>query len=202
MFLAYINDITTGASSKIRLFADDCILYRTIVNKTIYSFNQILITEVWKMGLNVSMATSDVGPLPHDTCVFCQIVSGKKDTELLYNDDQYVCFRDIRPVSQNHYLVVPIAHHPEAKYLAKEHIGMVRRMIEVGQSVLKTQGGDLEDCRMGFHWPPFTSVKHLHLHIISPVSEMSFLNKHIVYRPNSFAFVTHDWLVNRLESMS
>jgi len=155
-----------------------------------------------KLFMLIGMATSEVGPLPRDTCVFCQIVSGKKDTELLYNDDQYVCFRDIRPVSRHHYLIVPIAHHPDAKYLAKEHTGMVKRMIEVGQSVLKTQGGDLEDCRMGFHWPPFTSVKHLHLHIISPVSEMSFLNKHVVYRPNSFAFVTHDWLVNRIESMS
>ncbi|XP_076363843.1 uncharacterized protein LOC143253611 [Tachypleus tridentatus] len=30
---------------------------------------------------------------------------------------------------------------------------------------------------LGYHWPPFTSVKHLHLHIIFPVSEMSVLSK-------------------------
>ena len=29
MFLLYINDITTGISSPLRLFADDCLLYRT-----------------------------------------------------------------------------------------------------------------------------------------------------------------------------
>ena len=30
MFLLYINDIAAGISSSLRLFADDCLLYRTI----------------------------------------------------------------------------------------------------------------------------------------------------------------------------
>ena len=30
MFLLYINDIATGISSPLRLFADDCLLYRTL----------------------------------------------------------------------------------------------------------------------------------------------------------------------------
>ena len=150
------------------------------------------------------MASSNgAGPLLQDGCIFCQIAAGQKpDTELLYNDEHYVCFRDIRPASRHHFLIVPIAHHPEAKYLSQEHAGMVQQMIGVGKNVLKTQGGNMDDCRMGFHWPPFTSVKHLHLHVISPVSEMSFFSKHLVYRPNSLAFVTHDWLLNRLKTMN
>ena len=31
LFLLYVNDITDGISSEIRLFADDCILYRQIM---------------------------------------------------------------------------------------------------------------------------------------------------------------------------
>ena len=30
MFLLYVNDISTGIGSSIRLFADDCVLYRVI----------------------------------------------------------------------------------------------------------------------------------------------------------------------------
>ena len=30
MFLLYINDISVGISSSLRLFADDCVLYRII----------------------------------------------------------------------------------------------------------------------------------------------------------------------------
>jgi hypothetical protein len=32
LFLAYVNDIWRNIESKIRLFADDCILYRIILN--------------------------------------------------------------------------------------------------------------------------------------------------------------------------
>jgi len=32
LFLAYVNDICKNTESKIRLFADDCIIYRKILN--------------------------------------------------------------------------------------------------------------------------------------------------------------------------
>jgi len=32
LFLAYVNDIWRSIESKIRLFADDCIIYRKILN--------------------------------------------------------------------------------------------------------------------------------------------------------------------------
>ena len=148
-------------------------------------------------------SSNEVEPLPQENCIYCQIASGQKpETELLYNDKQYICFRNTEPASKHHYLIVPIAHHPVASYLTQEHTGMVQRMIDVGKNVLKTQGGDMDDCRMGFHWSPFTSVEHLHMHVISPVSEMGFFNKHLIYGPNLFTFVTHDWLLNRLKAMN
>jgi hypothetical protein len=33
LFLAYMNDISMNIESTIRLFADDCVIYRTIINK-------------------------------------------------------------------------------------------------------------------------------------------------------------------------
>jgi hypothetical protein len=32
LFLAYVNDIWRNTKSKIRLFADDCVIYRKILN--------------------------------------------------------------------------------------------------------------------------------------------------------------------------
>lgn len=42
---------------------------------------------------------------------------------------------------------------------------------------------------MGFHWPPFNSIKHLHLHVIFPESAMSFIGRQ-VFRPGTFYFAT------------
>jgi Reverse transcriptase (RNA-dependent DNA polymerase) len=58
LFLLYINDITSNIQSEIRLFADDCILDRTIVNSTECcilqnDINQLLSwATVWQMQFN------------------------------------------------------------------------------------------------------------------------------------------------------
>lgn len=44
---------------------------------------------------------------------------------------------------------------------------------------------DPKDVSYGFHWPPFISVKHLHLHGIGPVSKMSFIKRYLVFQPNN-----------------
>ena len=59
MFLLYINDITNGLTSNIRLFADDCIIYRTIETRedSIHlqeDLNGVFNwTKCWQMKFNV-----------------------------------------------------------------------------------------------------------------------------------------------------
>lgn len=45
--------------------------------------------------------------------------------------------------------------------------------------------------RMGFHWPPFFSISHMHLHAISPASSMSVFNRFVAFNP-SFSYVFVD----------
>lgn len=45
--------------------------------------------------------------------------------------------------------------------------------------------------RMGFHWPPFYSIGHMHLHAISPASSMSAFNRFVAFNP-SFSYVFVD----------
>ena len=60
IFLLYINDINSSVSSKLRLFADDCILYCTInsYNDNLYLQSDldfiIKWTQIWQMGLNIN----------------------------------------------------------------------------------------------------------------------------------------------------
>ena len=129
-------------------------------------------------------------------CVFCQIV--ETPTELLYEDAEFVCFRDIRPAAPHHYLVVPRRHMNNCKSLTHEDIPIVERMAEVGNQVLSQQGANVQNSRIGFHWPPFVFVGHLHMHVLSPVEEMSWFNRTVLFRQDSFAFVTATWLIDHL----
>lgn len=60
LFLVYINDISAGISSSIRLFADDCVVYKKIShhNDTIELQNDLTIIHdwctKWKMTLNIT----------------------------------------------------------------------------------------------------------------------------------------------------
>ena len=59
MFLLYINDIDQNISSTIRLFADDCIMYRTVTTREEASSLQYDLDKIydwcttWQMQLNI-----------------------------------------------------------------------------------------------------------------------------------------------------
>ncbi|XP_028986117.1 histidine triad nucleotide-binding protein 3 isoform X1 [Betta splendens] len=133
-------------------------------------------------------------------CIFCKIVNKEVDTELLHRDEEISCFSDIRPGAPYHYLVVPTKHVGNCKSLNKEHVPLVKRMVETGKEMLqKNNVTDLNDVRFGFHWPPFCSVTHLHLHVLAPASQMSFMSR-LFYRLNSYWFITADQLIDLLNS--
>ncbi|KAG7469915.1 hypothetical protein MATL_G00133880 [Megalops atlanticus] len=135
-------------------------------------------------------------------CIFCKIVNKEMDTELLHCDEEISCFRDIKPGAPHHYLVVPTRHVGNCKSLTKEHVPLVEKMVEVGKTMLqKNNITDLDDVRFGFHWPPFCSVTHLHLHVLAPASQMGLMSR-LFYRLNSYWFITADQLIQRLNSLS
>jgi histidine triad (HIT) family protein len=43
-------------------------------------------------------------------CIFCQIAAGTIPAAVVYTDDDFVAFLDIRPVSAGHLLLVPRLH--------------------------------------------------------------------------------------------
>ncbi|KAJ0000168.1 hypothetical protein NQD34_012010 [Periophthalmus magnuspinnatus] len=133
-------------------------------------------------------------------CIFCKIVNKEMGTELLHCDEEISCFKDIRPAAPHHYLVVPNKHVGNCKSLTKEHVPLVKQMVELGKDMLeKNNITNLSDVRFGFHWPPFCSVTHLHLHVLAPVSQMGYMSR-LIYKLNSYWFITADQLIEMLNS--
>lgn len=132
-------------------------------------------------------------------CIFCQISQNKlPDTKLLAENEKMVIFNDRSPASKHHYLIVPKEHLVSPKTLCtEEHIELVNEMVSYGTEYLKQQGGSETDMKIGFHWPPFTSVHHLHLHVIFPASEMPLMFR-IMYCNQ--VFVTADYVINAIKA--
>ncbi|KAJ3547972.1 hypothetical protein NMY22_g1443 [Coprinellus aureogranulatus] len=117
-------------------------------------------------------------------CVFCNIANtpGKN---ILYEDDTFLAFEDVRPAAKHHFLVVPKAHVESVRTLDQGHVPFLKDMEKVGIAVMDKYNVPEDERRlvlspipeqvervgadvsrsMGFHIPPFNSVNHLHLHV-------------------------------------
>lgn len=57
------------------------------------------------------------------------------------------------------------------------------------RNLLNTKDVNLDDVSYGFHWPPFTSIDHLHMHAIAPASKMGFIARQ-VFKPINMWYCT------------
>ncbi|XP_031177591.1 histidine triad nucleotide-binding protein 3-like isoform X1 [Sander lucioperca] len=135
-----------------------------------------------------------------EDCPFCQIANNQTDAEILLSDDELLCFRDIKPSATHHYLVVSRTHINNCKTLQGDDIPLVERMEKMGRSILeKNKVSNLNDVRMGFHVPPFSSVPHLHLHALAPASTMNFKSQ-LRYGPQSHWFIPVNKVLSQLKT--
>ncbi|XP_022909919.1 adenosine 5'-monophosphoramidase HINT3-like [Onthophagus taurus] len=135
-----------------------------------------------------------------ERCIFCKICAHKEEAAILYEDGEFIVFKDIKPATEHHYLVIPKIHIKGANVLTKEHLPMLEKMEHLAKQILQEQGASLDDIRLGFHWPPFNSINHLHLHAMGPAKNMGIISKSI-FKPDSFWFVTLDYMYIRLNKL-
>ncbi|XP_038220507.1 histidine triad nucleotide-binding protein 3-like [Zerene cesonia] len=137
------------------------------------------------------------GNVEKSSCIFCNIVNKLENTEILYEDDFVCVFRDIKPASKYHILTIPKRHIEDAKALTPADKDLVEKMLTVAKDMLAQNNLSIEDARFGYHWPPFRSVRHLHLHTIAPESQMGLLAK-MIFKKDSYWFVSPDYVASRL----
>jgi diadenosine tetraphosphate (Ap4A) HIT family hydrolase len=139
-------------------------------------------------------------PLPDNK--FLKILEGKAPAEVVDSDGDLFTFRDIRPASRLHFLVVP---NQKYKFVrdASQLVGpadadLVRRMEVKAKALVAAEVGadafDPDELALGFHGPPWYSVPWLHLHAIYPKSEMKRRYK---YTP--FSFYSPERVIEGLE---
>ena len=102
-----------------------------------------------------------------DDCLFCKIVAGEIPADKVYEDDEIVAFRDIRPVAPTHVLVIPKAHIPTLNDLTAEHDVLMGRIVRVAREIARDEGLSdgyrlVVNCLAGGGQVIF----HLHAHLI------------------------------------
>ncbi|KAI8820716.1 HIT-like domain-containing protein [Fimicolochytrium jonesii] len=100
-------------------------------------------------------------------CVFCGIANGTDErARVVFQNEEFVAFHDINPSASTHLLLIPRAHIPTVKDLPASSHPLISRMSQIGHTLLSDMGYPPSRHRLGFHVPPFTSVPHLHMHVL------------------------------------
>ena len=101
-------------------------------------------------------------------CLFCKMVAGEIQPDVVFEDDDVLVFRDVNPQAPVHVLVIPKTHIATTNDITPEHAGLVGKLTLAAQRVAADEGIAEAGYRMVMNCNPGAgqSVYHLHLHVL------------------------------------
>ncbi len=100
-------------------------------------------------------------------CLFCKIVNREIPSDFLYEDDDLVVFRDIKPHAPVHLLLVPKRHIRSINDLKPEDDAVIAALFKAAKLMAKEQDVDQSGYKLMFNVEKGGGqvIFHLHLHL-------------------------------------
>ena len=101
-------------------------------------------------------------------CIFCGIADGSVKSQLVYEDDEVVAFKDLNPQAPVHFLVVPKKHITSLMELEESDSPLMGRLLYRAQLLAKQEGLGEGGARFVFNCKGDAgqTVWHIHCHVL------------------------------------
>ena len=101
-------------------------------------------------------------------CIFCQIAHGQTSTEILFQTDTLVVFKDINPHAPVHLLFVPKKHIRSVNDLTDADQEILSELVMVAKEMAKELGVAKSGYKLLYNVEKGGGqvIFHLHLHLI------------------------------------
>ena len=101
-------------------------------------------------------------------CIFCKIVAGEIPSDIVFEDDICLAFKDINPDAPTHILIVPKEHIATLNDLTPEHESTVGHILLVAKTVAGQLGVDAGGYRVvaNCNSDGGQVVFHVHFHLL------------------------------------
>jgi histidine triad (HIT) family protein len=105
-------------------------------------------------------------------CIFCKIIAGTIPSPRIYEDDSFICIRDIQPHARKHLLVIPKKHIPSLNEAFPEgtlgETDLMGGLLRVGAQMARQEGISESGYRSVINTgrDGTQTVFHIHLHIL------------------------------------
>jgi len=101
-------------------------------------------------------------------CIFCNIVSGKIPSDIVYQDEKVIAFRDINPQSPVHILIIPREHFTSLTDITEKEIPLMGYIVSIANRLARDEGISGTGYRLVVNCGKQGGqlVPHLHLHVM------------------------------------
>ncbi len=103
-----------------------------------------------------------------DDCLFCKIIDGQINADIVYEDERAVAFRDINPQAPTHVLVIPRSHIATINDLEESDEADLGHLFVVAKKVAEQEGLAERGYRtvINCNADAGQSVFHIHAHLL------------------------------------
>lgn len=101
-------------------------------------------------------------------CLFCKMVAGEIQPDVVFEDDEVLAFRDVNPQAPVHVLVIPRSHIATTNDLDADNAHLLGKLYLAAKKIAANEGiagsgyRTVINCNAGAG----QSVYHIHLHLL------------------------------------
>ena len=100
-------------------------------------------------------------------CIFCDILEGKREGHIVYEDEKHIAFLDKYPIDDGHTLVIPKKHYERITDMDSNDVGELFSLIpKIAKAVLLGAGADAFSLAQNNGKAAKQIIPHVHVHII------------------------------------
>jgi len=101
------------------------------------------------------------------TCIFCDILAGKRIGHIVYEDEHHIAFLDKYPIDDGHTLVIPKKHYERITDMDSNDVGEIFSIVpKIAKAVLSGAGADAFSLAQNNGKAAKQIIPHVHIHII------------------------------------
>ena len=101
------------------------------------------------------------------SCIFCDILEGKLEGHIVYDDEKHIAFLDKYPIDDGHTLVIPKKHYERITDMDSNDVGELFSLIpKIAKAVLLGAGADAFSLAQNNGKAAKQIIPHVHVHII------------------------------------
>ncbi len=100
-------------------------------------------------------------------CIFCDIIEGKSEAEILYENEHIISFLDIRPVNYGHTLVITKNHYDNFQLVPPDELAHLMEGLQfITRAVVKSVEAEGFNLIVNSGKAAGQTIFHFHFHII------------------------------------